>query len=121
MAKKKEPRQLCLFSNIEMHNLTLDLTNPVKYLGRNGIHYEYVLPYGANRDRFQEEAAMVRSVKSATTKYENGKRPGQYQPLGGKAEYYFTFYQLKRLKDEGRDEYYINMIKEIMRKFYGVS
>ena len=118
MAKKKEPRQLCLFSNIEMYNLTLDMTNPVKYLGRNGIHYEYILPFGANRERFQEEAEMVRSVKSATTKYENGKRPGQYQPLGDDAKYYFTFYQLKERRKAGRDQNYIEMIKEIIRKFY---
>lgn len=116
---KKQSRQLSLFSNIQMYNMTLDRTNPVKYLGRNGIHYEYILPFKANRDKFYEEAAEVHSVKSHTTKYENGKRPGQYQPLGGKAKYFFTFYQLKRLKEEGRNDAYINMIKEILSKFYG--
>lgn len=118
---KKQSKQLSLFSNIQMYNMTLDRTNPVKYLGRNGIHYEYILPFGANRDRFYEEAQEVKSVKSPTTKYDNGKRPGQYQPLGGKAQYYFTFYQLKRLKKEGRDQNYIEMAKEILRKFYGVD
>lgn len=115
---KKEPRQSSLFSNIQMYNMTLDRTNPVKYLGRNGIHYEYILPFKANRDRFYEEAAEVRSVKSPTTKYKNGKRPGQYQPLGGKAKYYFTFYQLKQLEKDERDDWYIEMIKEILRGFY---
>lgn len=118
---KKQSRQLGLFSNIQMYNMTLDRTNPVKYLGRNGIHYEYILPFKANRDRFYEEAAEVHSVKSHTTKYENGKRPGQYQPLGGKAEYFFTFYQIKKLKKAGRDTKYIEMAKEILRKFYGVK
>ena len=70
---------------------------------------------------FYEEAVEVHSVKSHTTKYDNGRRPGQYQPLGGKAKYYFTFYQLKRLKKAGRDDQYIDAIKEILRKFYGVK
>lgn len=116
---KKQSKQIGLFSNIQMYNMTLDRTNPVKYLGRNGIHYEYILPFKANRDKFYEEAREVHSVKSPTTKYKNGKRPGQYQPLGGKAKYFFTFYQLKQLKRDGRDDAYVNMIEEILSKFYG--
>ena len=104
MAKKaKAPRQLCLFSPIVMYNLTLDRTNPVRYLGRNGIHYEYILPFKANRNEFYFEAEEVHSIKSATTKYQNGKRPGQYQPLGGKAKLYFTFYEMKKQRKAARE------------------
>lgn len=96
-------RQLSLLSNIEMFNLTIDRTLTVKHLGRNGILYEFMLPYGANPGRYWEEAAGVKSIKGNNTNptTKKGKegyvyRTGMYQPVGDKK--YFTYYQLKKLK-----------------------
>ena len=85
-------------SNISLYNARIDNTKTVTRLGRNGILYEYVLPYGGNPVHYYEDAIDVKSHKSATTKYDNGKRPGEYQPIGDKR--YFTFYQLKKMSDE---------------------
>ena len=64
-------------------------------MGRNGILYEYELPYGANPNHYYEEALNVKSIKRSE-QYSNGKRPGQYQPVGDKR--YFNYYQLKKMK-----------------------
>lgn len=118
MASKKKKTGSGKLSNIEIWNAKIDRTLTYAYLGKNGIHYEYLLPFGANRDKFYEEAEAVLSRKSPTTKYDNGKRPGQYQPIGEKGKNWFTFYQLKQLRKDGRDEYYVDMIKEILGKFF---
>ena len=82
---------------INIYNAKIDNTKGVLRQGKNGILYEYVLPYGSNPMRYYEEAIDVKSHKSAVTKYKNGKRPGMYQPIGDKR--YFTFYQLKKQKN----------------------
>lgn len=105
----KQPKQLSLFSNIQMYNLSIDKTLTVKRLGRQGILYEYELPYGANPMKYYEEAANVKSIKKST-KYKNGKRPGQYQPIGDKR--YFTYYQLNKMKNTADwDNYLIDLIR----------
>lgn len=88
-------------------NAKLDRTLSVRRLGRQGILYEYLLPYGANPMRYYEEAVDVRSIKRSENYY-NGKRPGQYQPVGDKR--YFNFYQLKKMKNKtGVEEYTIKV------------
>lgn len=87
---------------INTWNATIDRSLTVRRLGRNGILYEYELPYGANPIRYYEEAANVKSIKRST-QYDNGKRPGQYQPVGDKR--YFTYYQLKKMSKEERDTF----------------
>lgn len=104
---------------INLYNRRIDKSKTVEYLGKNGIHYEYVMPIFGEQDKFHTQAMDVKSKKSKTTKYKNGKKPGQYQPIGDKT--YFNFYQLNALRDQGRSEEYIDMIAEILSKFYGVS
>lgn len=105
--------------NINTYNQSLDYTRTVQRIGRNGIHYEYIIPKSAPNSLggFYENAVDVRSKKSPKSRYKNGKRPGQYQPVGDKS--YFTFYQLKKFRQEGIEEEYIEIIKKIIRKFYG--
>jgi hypothetical protein len=76
-------------------NAKIDRTSTVRRLGRQGILYEYELPYGANPMHYYEEAINVKSIKRSE-KYNNGKRPGQYQPIGDKR--YFNYYQLRKMK-----------------------
>lgn len=84
-------------SNIETFwNAKIDNTKKVQRIGRNGVHYEYLMPLYGDPLHYYEEAEDVRSRKSPTTKYNNGKRPGQYQPVGDKS--YFTFYEIKQYK-----------------------
>lgn len=83
---------------INAWNAKIDRTLSVRRLGANGILYEYELPYGANPLNYYEEAANVKSIKRST-EYPNGKRPGQYQPVGDKK--YFTYYQLRKM---GKDK-----------------
>ena len=86
--------------NISAWNAKIDNTLTVMRWGRQGILYEYILPYGANPMKYYEEAIDVKSRKSGrsrpTTK--NGKiyRPGVYQPVGDKR--YFNFYQMRKMK-----------------------
>ena len=115
---KKAPRQLSLFSNIQMHNLTIDKSLTVKRLGRNGILYEYRLPYGANPMNYYKEAVDVRSIKGNNTNptTKKGKegyiyRTGMYQPIGDKR--YFTYYQIHKMLDmKSWDKY----IEDLMRR-----
>lgn len=104
---------------INTWNATLDRTLTVRRMGRQGILYEYELPYGANPMHYYEDAVNVKSIKHST-KYNNGKRPGQYQPIGDKR--YFTYYQLKKMTPEqleawAKEAYaniYSSMLKDIM-------
>lgn len=66
-------------------------------VGLNGIHYEYVMPK-YYEGPWYENALAVRSKKSPTSTYKNGKKPGQYQPIGDRS--YFTFFQLKQLRKQ---------------------
>lgn len=103
---------------INSWNAKIDKSLTVTRLGRNGILYEYILPYGANPMNYYVDAVDVKSRKRSEL-YQNGYRIGQYQPIGDKR--YFTFYQLKQLKKSGREDEYIEMIKNILMKFYGVK
>jgi hypothetical protein len=119
---KKEPRQLSLFSNIEMYNLMVDRTSLIRRLGKNGILYEYELPYGVDITRYYEQALNVRSIKGENTnpsraKGKEGKvyRPGTYQPIGDKR--YFTYYQLSKMNAKERMEFAIEVhMKRQLRK-----
>lgn len=93
-------------------------TNPHLYrvLGKNGILYEYKIPYGKSVKEYYQNATEVRSIKRSE-KYDNGYRIGQYQPLGSKK--YFTYYQLKEMKERGSDEEYIAWIAQFLNKMYG--
>lgn len=79
---------------INSWNAKIDRTLTVRRLGRQGILYEYELPYGADPMHYYEEAINVKSIKRST-QYDNGKRPGQYQPVGAKK--YFTYYQIQKM------------------------
>ena len=90
-------------------NAKVDRTLTVRRLGRQGILYEYELPYGADPNHYYEEAINVKSIKQSG-EYPNGKRPGQYQPVGDKR--YFNYYQLKKLNSEQ----YTNWMLELQKK-----
>lgn len=90
---------------INNYNARIDKTNTVMRTGKNGILYEYVLPYGGNPMKYYKDAIDVKSHKSATTKYDNGRRPGDYQPIGDKR--YFTFYQIHKMLSVGDWNQYI--------------
>lgn len=98
---------------INTWNATIDRSLTVRRLGRNGILYEYELPYGANPMKYYEEAANVKSIKRST-QYNNGKRPGQYQPVGDKR--YFTYYQLKKMSPEEKLDWDVNQYAKILAK-----
>lgn len=80
----------------------LDDTTTKQIIGKNGIHYEYVIPIKASSNRYYNNAVDVRSRKRFTSDWPNGKKPGQYQPIGDKS--YFNFYQLKKAKQENSDQ-----------------
>lgn len=83
--------------NINSWNAKIDKSLTVVRLGKNGVLYEYLLPYGANPTRYYEDAIDVKSRKRSE-KYNNGKRPGMYQPIGDKR--YFNFYWIKKNKNK---------------------
>jgi hypothetical protein len=66
---------------------------------------------------FYQDAIDVRSHKRPDTKYNNGKRPGQYQPVGDKK--YFTFYNYKH--DNWSDVINLSFIEDFVDKFKDVS
>lgn len=106
--------------NINIYNARVDRSLTVRRLGQQGILYEYELPYGADPLRYYEEAINVKSIKRSE-QYQNGKRPGQYQPIGDKR--YFNYYQLKKMTAQQRYEWnleqYANMIaKKLMKDMY---
>ena len=93
-------------------NTKLDRTLTVRRLGRNGILYEYELLYGADPIHYYEDAVNVKSIKRSE-RYENGKRPGQYQPVGDKR--YFNYYRMKKMTPEQIEQW----IKEAYVDIYG--
>lgn len=105
---------------INTWNATIDRSLTVRRLGKQGILYEYELPYGADPMHYYEEAVNVKSIKRSE-QYQNGKRPGQYQPIGDKR--YFTYYQLKKMTAQQRydwnlEQYAKIIAKAIMDDFY---
>lgn len=99
-------------------NAKVDRTLTVRRLGRQGILYEYELPYGADPMHYYEEAINVKSIKRSE-QYNNGKRLGQYQPIGDKR--YFNYYQLNKMsakqKQEWMQELYMQtLLKEFMNE-----
>ena len=82
-------------SNIEIWNAKLDNSKKVSRKGLNGINYEYYIPKYGNSLEYYNDAIEVRSRKSPTSKWKNGKKPGQYQPIGDKK--YFNFYQFRKM------------------------
>lgn len=98
-------------------NAKIDRTLTVRRLGRQGILYEYELPYGANPTHYYEDALNVKSIKRSE-QYQNGKRPGQYQPVGDKR--YFNYYQLKKMTQAERDEweYFTNVVRAMLRELF---
>lgn len=84
-------------NNINAWNAKIDNSIKLLRLGRNGILYEYYLPYGSDNSKFYEEAIDVKSHKGNNRRpsTKNGKiyRTGEYQPIGDKR--YFTYYQNK--------------------------
>ena len=83
-------------------NAKIDRTLTIRRLGRQGILYEYELPYGADPNHYYEDAINVKSIKRSE-QYKNGYRIGQYQPIGDKR--YFNYYQLKKMTPEERDKW----------------
>lgn len=92
-------------SNISIYNARVDRSLTQRVLGRNGIMYEFELPYGANPSKYYEEALNVKSVKGKNRRRSKSKksfgkiyRPGTYQPVGDKR--YFNYYQLNKMTPE---------------------
>lgn len=102
---------------INTYNQRIDKTKTVQRIGKNGIHYEYIMPILSDPMNWQVEAMDVKSKKSPKAKYKNGKKPGQYQPIGDKT--YFNFYQLRQVQERGGTDEYLDMVIEILNKFYG--
>lgn len=82
-------------NNISAWNAKLAKARVVPWIGANHIVYEYYIPYG----KTYEEALDVKSHKKSEA-YDNGKRPGEYQPIGDKS--HFTFYEMKKMNDNAR-------------------
>lgn len=85
--------------NINLWNAIVKDASWYRYIGEQGIHYEYLLPQGANEDKFYEEAIDVRSRKGSNTRPGSDgivRRPGAYQPIGDKK--FFTYYMINKQK-----------------------
>ena len=99
-------------------NAKIDRTLTVRRLGRQGILYEYELPYGADPNHYYEDAINVKSIKRSE-QYKNGKRIGQYQPIGDKR--YFNYYQLKKMTEDEKQIFIIqNEIHRIAKEYFNV-
>ena len=99
-------------------NAKIDRTLTVRRLGRQGILYEYELPYGADTNHYYEDAINVKSIKNSEN-YNNGKRIGQYQPIGDKR--YFNYYQLKKMTKEDKQIFIIqNEIRRIAKEYFNI-
>ena len=107
--------------NINTYNQRIDYTRTVERLGRNGVHYEYIIPLNAP-DTFSDyynNAIDVKSHKSPTTKYDNGKKPGQYQPVGDKS--YFTYYQFKQMSQDEKNDWFVNLYAQLLKEYLNIS
>ena len=94
-------------SNIEIWNAKIDRTATIKWKGANGVYYEYLMPF---HGKDYTEALAVQSRKSPTTTYNNGKKPGQYQPIGDVK--YFTFFKLREMKKKGIGDTALSMVTD---------
>jgi hypothetical protein len=94
-------------------NAKVDRTLTVRRLGRQGILYEYELPYGADPMLYYEDAINVKSIKRSE-QYNNGKRPGQYQPIGDKR--YFNYYQLNKMSAKQKQEWMQELYMQTLLK-----
>lgn len=102
-------------NNISAWNAKMDNTYAHPVWGGNGIHYLYFIPKDKGISQFYKDAIHVQSIKGnntrpSTSKKHFGKvyRPGQYQPIGDRK--YFTYYQLRKMKNTP------NSIEEIVVK-----
>ena len=94
-------------------NAKIDRTLTIRRLGRQGILYEYELPYGADPNHYYEDAINVKSIKRSE-QYKNGYRIGQYQPIGDKR--YFNYFQLKKMTNNDLIDF---QLAESMKKKIG--
>lgn len=100
LRKKHTQKMLERNKDVNVWEAEHDKSNIIARLGNNGVLYEYVVPLRYHSSpKWYKRAVDVRSHKKAGTRYDNGKKPGQYQPVGDKSN--FTFYQLKKIR-EGR-------------------
>lgn len=88
-------------------NAKIDKTLTVTRLGKQGILYEYILPYGADPVHYYEDAIDVKSRKRSE-KNKTGRRLGTYQPVGDKR--YFNYYQIKKNKLNSIEEYNVKVV-----------
>lgn len=93
--------------NINAYNAQIDRTKTVMRLGRNGIHYEYILPIYGNPFEYYNDAIDVKSHNKIT---------GRYQPVGDKS--YFNFYQLKNIMSKQQEEYLLNLYVKFLYTEY---
>lgn len=100
---------------INTWNAKIDRSLTKRVLGKNMVLYEYELPYGANPNRYYEEAINVKSIKRST-KYNNGKRPGQYQPKGDPR--YFTYYQLNKMTEKDWEKWALETYAKMLYTKY---
>lgn len=121
MAKKK-------LSNIEIWNARVRDASWYRHVGRQGIHYEFLLPRGSDSHKFYEEAIDVRSKKGNNNRRSsNGNlyRPGSYQPIGDKR--YFIYYQKNKMRQgdyekwllvlqRREDEKYIRIVQNALNQ-----
>ena len=94
-------------------NAKIDRTLTIRRLGRQGILYEYELPYGADPNHYYEDAINVKSIKRSE-QYKNGYRIGQYQPIGDKR--YFNYFKLKKMTNNDLIDF---QLAESMKKKIG--
>lgn len=104
--------------NISAWNAKIDRSLTVRRVGRQGILYEYELPYGANPMKYYEEAINVKSIKGKNKRPSTSKKhegvvyqTGMYQPIGDKR--YFTYYQIHKMLDANAWNAYI---EDLMRR-----
>lgn len=98
LRKLRKKHMMKVSKDVNAWNARYDHSNTIARLGNNGVLYEYVVPLRYHSSpRWYKRAVDVRSHKKAGTRYDNGKKPGQYQPVGDKSN--FTFYQLRKMRE----------------------
>jgi len=109
------------FTNLQVYNMIVDRTMDIA--GDNNILYRYYLPYGANPQKYYEDAIYVQSIKSgpdrpSTSKQNPGYhyKNGQIQPIGDRR--YFTYYQLNNMTPEELWDFFIELyLKEKLKEY----
>lgn len=88
---------------INTWNAQIDRSKTKRVFGKQGVLYEFEFYKGTDLSgNWWEKAANVKSIKNST-QYNNGKRPGQYQPIGDKR--YFTYFQIKKMTPDQRQSW----------------